>query len=52
MNSELTTSFTVEDVSKGFFYSTRDSRGIFGMGGKLTIQPDYQRNYIYGDGVI
>ena len=51
MDSELTTSFTVEDVSKGFFYSTRDSRGLFGMGGKLTIQPDYQRNYIYGDGV-
>jgi len=37
MNSELTTSFPVEDV---------------GMGGKLTIQSDYQRNYIYGDGVI
>ena len=25
-------------------------QGLFGLGGKLTIQPEYQRNYIYADG--
>ena len=23
---------------------------LFGLSGKLTIQPEYQRNYIYADG--
>jgi 5-methylcytosine-specific restriction endonuclease McrA len=27
-----------------------EGKGLFGMGGKLTIQPAYQRNYIYADG--
>lgn len=27
-----------------------EGRGLFGLDGRLTIQPEYQRNYIYGDG--
>lgn len=27
-----------------------EGKGLFGWGGKLTIQPEYQRNYIYADG--
>ena len=46
-----TTTFTVEKLLAGFCYSVRDSKGLYGLKGKLTIQPDYQRNYIYGDGI-
>ena len=31
-------------------YNQLEGRGLFGLGGKLTIQPEYQRNYIYADG--
>jgi hypothetical protein len=27
-----------------------EGKGLFGLGGKLTIQPEYQRNYIYAEG--
>ena len=27
-----------------------EGKGLFGLSGKLTIQPEYQRNYIYADG--
>ena len=27
-----------------------EGKGLFGLAGKLTIQPEYQRNYIYADG--
>jgi hypothetical protein len=27
-----------------------EGKGLFRLGGKLTIQPEYQRNYIYADG--
>jgi hypothetical protein len=27
-----------------------EGKGLYGLGGKLTIQPEYQRNYIYSDG--
>jgi hypothetical protein len=41
---------TVRQVVKGFVYNELEGRGLFGLDGKLTIQPEYQRNYIYGDG--
>lgn len=34
----------------GFVYNQLEGKGLFGLGGKLTIQPEYQRNYIYADG--
>ena len=50
MITTLRTDITVEDICKGFFYNTYEGKGIFGLSGKLTIQPEYQRNYIYADG--
>jgi len=42
--------YTVAEVSDGFIYNELEGRGLFGLSGKLTIQPEYQRNYIYADG--
>ena len=50
MKTELITNWTVKDVCKGFHYSELEGKGLYGMSGKLTIQPEYQRNYIYCDG--
>ena len=50
MNTELKTEITVEDICKGFVYNEYEGKGLFGLSGKLVIQPEYQRNYIYADG--
>lgn len=50
MKTELRTDITVEDVCKGFVYNEYEGKGLFGLSGRLTIQPEYQRNYIYADG--
>ena len=50
MITTLVTNITVEDVCKGFVYNEYEGKGLFGLSGKLTIQPEYQRNYIYADG--
>lgn len=50
MKTTLLTNITVEDICKGFVYNELEGKGLFGWGGKLTIQPEYQRNYIYADG--
>lgn len=50
MIASLRTDITVKDVCEGFVYNELEGRGLFGLGGKLTIQPEYQRNYIYADG--
>lgn len=42
--------YTVEEVLEGFMYNELEGKGLFGLGGKLVIQPEYQRNYIYNDG--
>lgn len=41
---------TIRDVINGFEYNEFEGKGLFGLSGKLTIQPEYQRNYIYADG--
>ena len=51
MKTELHTDWTVADICKGFIYDKNENKGLFGLKGKLIIQPEYQRNYIYGDGV-
>jgi hypothetical protein len=43
------TQYTVEQVCEGFVYNELEGRGLFGLSGRLTIQPEYQRNYIYAD---
>lgn len=50
MKTTLHTDWTVGDVCKGFVYDRNENKGLFGLDGKLIIQPEYQRNYIYGDG--
>ena len=50
METTLHTDWTVGDVCQGFRYDKNEGKGLFGLGGKLIIQPEYQRNYIYGDG--
>lgn len=41
---------TVREIIEGFEYNEFEGKGLFGLNGKLTIQPEYQRNYIYADG--
>lgn len=50
MKTILKTDLTVRDINEGFIYNEYEGKGLFGWGGKLTIQPEYQRNYIYADG--
>ena len=47
MKTTLVTDITVEDVCEGFIYNELEGKGLFGLSGRLTIQPEYQRNYIY-----
>lgn len=42
--------YTVKELCNGFVYNEFEGKGLFGLSGKLTIQPEYQRNYIYADG--
>jgi hypothetical protein len=42
--------YTVEEISDGFIYNEFEGKGLFGLSGRLTVQPEYQRNYIYADG--
>jgi len=50
MITTLRTDITVADICKGFVYNELEGKGLYGLSGKLTIQPEYQRNYIYADG--
>lgn len=42
--------YTVGEVCDGFVYNELEGKGLYGLSGRLTIQPEYQRNYIYADG--
>jgi hypothetical protein len=50
VKTTLRTDLTVADICDGFVYNQLEGKGLFGLGGKLTIQPEYQRNYIYAEG--
>ena len=47
MKTVLKTDITVKEICEGFVYNELEGKGLFGLAGKLTIQPEYQRNYIY-----
>lgn len=47
MKTTLKTDITVKEICDGFVYNELEGKGLFGLSGKLTIQPEYQRNYIY-----
>src|SRR5690348_11090630 len=49
MKTTLRPDITVEAICAGFVYNELEGKGLFGLGGKLTIQPEYQRAYIYAD---
>lgn len=50
MDTYLNTEITIQALCDGFVYNELEGKGLFGLSGKLTIQPEYQRNYIYADG--
>src|SRR5512139_1933006 len=50
MKTTLKSGITVKNICEGFIYNELEGKGLFGLSGKLTIQPEYQRNYIYADG--
>ncbi len=50
MKTTLKTDVTIKEICDGFVYNEFEGKGLFGLSGKLTIQPEYQRNYIYADG--
>jgi hypothetical protein len=50
VKTTLRPDMSVADICDGFVYNQLEGKGLFGLGGKLTIQPEYQRNYIYADG--
>lgn len=39
--------YKVSEIVNGFVYNELEGKGLFGLSGKLTIQPEYQRNYLY-----
>jgi hypothetical protein len=41
--------YKVSEIVNGFVYNQLEGRGLFGLAGKLTIQPEYQRNYVYAE---
>src|ERR1700691_986654 len=47
MKTTLKTGITIKEICEGFVYNELEGKGLFGLSGKLTIQPEYQRNYIY-----
>ena len=46
MKTELK-KYTVKEMCEGFVYNELEGKGLYGLNGQLTIQPEYQRNYIY-----
>lgn len=50
METVLRTDISIKDICEGFIYNELEGKGLFGLSGTLTIQPEYQRNYIYADG--
>ena len=49
MKTTLKIDITVKEICEGFVYNELEGKGLFGLSGKLTIQPEYQRNYIYAE---
>jgi hypothetical protein len=41
--------YTVKEITDGFVYNELEGKGLFGLAGRLTIQPEYQRSYIYAE---
>lgn len=49
MKTTLLIDTTINEICKGFIYNELEGKGLFGWSGKLVIQPEYQRNYLYAE---
>lgn len=49
MKTTLRTNITVAEICDGFVFNELEGKGLFGLSGNLTIQPEYQRHYIYAN---
>ena len=49
MKPTLVTDWTIGDICKGFQYNEYEGKGLYGLSGRLTIQPEYQRHYLYAE---
>lgn len=49
MKTTLRTDLTIGDICAGFEFSASEGKGLFGWSGRLTIQPEYQRHYLYAE---
>ena len=49
MLTTFRTDITIEMICDGFTFDAAENKGLFGLSGRLVIQPEYQRNYIYAD---
>lgn len=49
MITTLRTDITVQEICDGFIYNELEGKGLFGLSGRLVIQPEYQRNYLYAE---
>jgi hypothetical protein len=47
MKTSIRTDLTIREICDGFVYDEYEGKGLYGLSGKLVIQPEYQRNYIY-----
>ena len=41
--------YKIKQIVEGFEYDESEGKGLYGLSGNLTIQPEYQRNYIYAE---
>ena len=49
MRTTFRTDVTVAQICDGFTFNEAEGKGLFGLSGRLVIQPEYQRNYIYAE---
>ena len=49
MIARLVNEWTIGDICKGFQYNEYEGKGLYGLSGRLTIQPEFQRHYLYAE---
>lgn len=49
MIATLYQDWTIGDICKGFQYNEYEGKGLYGLSGRLTIQPEFQRHYLYAE---
>ena len=49
MIATLRQDWSIGDICKGFQYNEYEGKGLYGLSGRLTIQPEFQRHYLYAE---